>query len=150
MQRHVRVLGCVAVATLCTSAPGRLDAQQQPPPIFACVVPRSGTLYLAGQGGASATCRSAEHTLVQWNTVGPAGAPGLPGAQGPADHRARPVPRDLQPVCRDRQGPRGPAAPRAMPVRLGQAAWRAWPVLPGRQEQRDPPDRWDRRARWGR
>ncbi|MBK8058718.1 MAG: collagen-like protein [Gemmatimonadetes bacterium] len=112
MPRHVRVLGCVAVATLCTSAPDRLEAQQQPPPIFACVVPRSGTLYLAGQGGASATCRSAEHTLVQWNTVGPAGASGLPGVPGPAGPQGPPGPAGPTTGVPGPAGPQGPSGPK--------------------------------------
>lgn len=56
----------------------------QAPQLFACFVPRSGTLYLVGQNGATPACRATDHALVQWNTVGAMGPAGPKGDTGPA------------------------------------------------------------------
>ncbi len=81
MQRAVVVMGALMMAPMLMGQP--LEGQQATPPLLACYVPRSGTLYLVGQNGAPGTCRAADHVLVQWSVVGPAGPQGPAGSAGP-------------------------------------------------------------------
>ncbi|MBK6845629.1 MAG: collagen-like protein [Gemmatimonadetes bacterium] len=103
---RTRRMGVVARALLVgclTMSSARAVAAQQPSGVvLACVVPRSGTIYLIGRDGAPATCRSADHLLVQWSAVGPAGAQGPAGPQGP------PGPSTGVPGPAGAQGPAGP------------------------------------------
>ncbi|MFN8573724.1 MAG: hypothetical protein U0132_16835, partial [Gemmatimonadaceae bacterium] len=53
----------------------------------ACLVPQTGTIYMAGRAGAPAACRAPSHVTLQWNLpgpVGPAGPKGPAGVAGPA------------------------------------------------------------------
>ncbi|MBK6459146.1 MAG: collagen-like protein [Gemmatimonadetes bacterium] len=112
MPRHARAVGCIALMALGGFASRAVKAQQSSPPIFACVVPRSGTIYLAVLSGQSATCRSADHTLVQWNTVGPAGAPGASGPQGATGPQGPPGPAGPTTGVPGPAGPQGPSGPK--------------------------------------
>lgn len=84
---------------------------QEPSPILACFVPRSGTLYLVGRDGAPATCRAADHVLVQWNAVGPQGATGQQGPAGPQGLPGPPGPSTGVPGPAGPQGPTGATGP---------------------------------------
>lgn len=57
---------------------------QGTPPLLACFVPGSGTMYIVGQTSAPAACRASNHVMLQWNVAGPAGPAGpaatLPGS----------------------------------------------------------------------
>lgn len=94
-------------------AGGRLAAQEAKAAdvMLACFVPRSGTMYVVGQSGAPATCRDSGHVLIQWNTVGPAGPPGVKGDSGKtglSGPKGDPGPAGPQGLKGD-PGPRGPA-----------------------------------------
>lgn len=106
---NVTIRSLTVASLMGTSAP--LAAQQGDPPILACVVPRSGTFYLVGRSATPAACRSADHMLVQWNAVGPAGAPGSAGPPGPVGPQGPAGPSTGVPGPAGPQGPSGPSGP---------------------------------------
>jgi Collagen triple helix repeat (20 copies) len=137
----MRTAHTVSVVIACLLASDVLPGQAQlADSILACVVPRSGTFYLVGRSGTPTGCRSAEHMLVRWNAVGPAGAPGPQGATGPQGPAgpATGVPGPPGPQgpagAPGAQGPAGPAGPPGSPSGNGVLAgletvrqrWNLW------------------------
>jgi hypothetical protein len=78
MTRHQLLITAALFASPLTAR-----AQTTAAPLLACFVPKSGTMYVVGQPGAPDKCRTTDHVLLQWNTVGPAGPTGAAGAPGP-------------------------------------------------------------------
>ena len=54
-----------------------------PPVIYACYVPGSGSLYRIKATDATETCKSPNHVELHWNVVGPQGPQGPQGPVGP-------------------------------------------------------------------
>lgn len=87
-----RPVGALILLSAGAFTAGSFIAAPAPATISTCYVPQSGAMYLVGQNGATPTCRSTDHRLMQWRVAGDSGAVGATGPAGP-------------------QGPRGPAGP---------------------------------------
>ena len=104
MRRNLRLplagaLG--ALALLFMAAPA--GAQQS---LYACYVPKSGTVYMIRQTGTPTECLSKQHVEFTWSGTGPQGIQGPEGPRGPDGP----------------QGPQGPSGPLAGLEFHGQAA----------------------------
>lgn len=73
---------------LLASAPTSAFAQA-PELLYACYVPKTGTVYRIRSAGAPATCVKAEHVEFSWNKEGPQGPEGPQGQLALPAHRGR-------------------------------------------------------------
>jgi hypothetical protein len=82
------------VATIAALAPATLSAQTQAATtasitdgvIYACYVPKTGTVYRINVSGSPTKC-AANHVSFSWNITGPEGPEGPPAPSGVAGHR---------------------------------------------------------------
>ena len=84
----------LVVATIAALAPAALSAQTQAATtasitdgvIYACYVPKTGTVYRINVSGSPTKCGT-NHVSFSWNVSGPQGEPGPAGSSGVAGHR---------------------------------------------------------------
>jgi len=79
------MLVAAALAISFGAASAHAQAKAQPPDtIWACYIPRTGTVYRIKTTDLRQTCRSSKHVMFSWNAQGPQGDTGPQGPAGPA------------------------------------------------------------------